>query len=260
MTFALGPRAAKAGHRVLEYDRLDSTNSEALRHSRAGERGPLWIVTREQTAGRGRRGREWVSAPGNLAASLLITEAIAPPAAATLGFAAGLAVCHACQALAPDIAFAVKWPNDVLANGRKVSGILLESESLDGALAVVTGFGINLAQAPDDVAFPAISLARLGQPVSSDAAFAALSDAFADMIGVWRHGQGFARIRGLWLDHAKGPGMPVSIRIGEQIESGVFETLDEQGRLVLRKADGALQAISAGDVFFGDAASAGAAV
>lgn len=260
MGFAVGPRAAKAGHRVLEYDRLDSTNSEALRHSRAGECGPLWIVTREQTAGRGRRAREWMSAPGNLAASLLMVEEIAPPVAATLGFAASLAVCQACRALAPGIDFAVKWPNDVLASGRKVSGILLESETLDGTLAVVTGFGINLAEAPEDVAFPAISLMKLGKPVSPDAAFAAVSDAFADMIGVWRHGQGFPEIRRLWLDHAKGVGAPVSVRIGEHVESGIFETLDEQGRLMLRKAGGTLQAISAGDVFFGDAASAGATV
>src|SRR5262245_2998249 len=112
MTFAVGPRAAKAGHRVVEHDRLDSTNSEALRLARAGERGPLWIVTREQTAGRGRRGREWISSPGNLAASLLITESVTPAIAATLGFAASLATCEACQTLVPGVAFAVKWPND----------------------------------------------------------------------------------------------------------------------------------------------------
>jgi BirA family biotin operon repressor/biotin-[acetyl-CoA-carboxylase] ligase len=257
MGFAVGPRAAKAGHRIREYDRLDSTNSEALRLARAGERGPLWVVTREQTAGRGRRGREWVSSPGNLAVSFLMMEAIAAPVAATLGFAASLAACEACRALAPGLDFAVKWPNDLLAGGDKVAGILLESEAQHGALAIVTGFGLNLAEAPDGMAFSATSLAKLGKAVAPEDSFAILSDAFADMLGIWRHGRGFADIRKLWLERAKGLGGSVSIRTGERVESGVFESLDEQGRLMLRKADGALQAISAGDVFFGDAASAG---
>src|SRR5262245_43905768 len=101
MNFAVGPRAAQAGHRVREYASLDSTNSEALRLARGGERGLLWIVARDQTAGRGRRGRSWVSSPGNLATSFLFAEEIAPQVAATLGFAASLAVCEVCRSLAP---------------------------------------------------------------------------------------------------------------------------------------------------------------
>ncbi len=114
MAFAVGPNAAKAGQRVLEYDNLDSTSSEALRRAREGERGPLWIVTREQTAGRGRRGREWVSGPSNLTASLLFSEAIAPQVAATLGFTASLAVCHACtlhNRLPQEVSYSAMWSN-----------------------------------------------------------------------------------------------------------------------------------------------------
>lgn len=258
MAFEVGPRAAKAGHRIREYDNLDSTNSEAQRLALTGERGPLWIVTREQTAGRGRRGREWVSAPDNLATSFLFADAITPQAAATLGFAASLAVCHACRDVAPGVAFAVKWPNDVLADGRKVAGILLESEVQRRELAIVTGFGINLRDAPDGIPFPATSLAKLGRPVMPENAFGALSDAFADLLSVWQQGRGFPEIRRLWLEDAKGLGETVSIRIGERTETGIFETLDEQGRLMLRIADGSLQTVSAGDVFFGNAASAGA--
>jgi BirA family biotin operon repressor/biotin-[acetyl-CoA-carboxylase] ligase len=258
MTFAVGPRAAQAGHRVIVHERLDSTNSEALRLARSGERGPLWIVTREQTAGRGRRGREWISAPGNLATSLLFTEAVTPAVAATLGFAASLAVCETCTKLAPGIAFDVKWPNDVLANEMKVAGILLESEMQSETLAVVAGFGINLADAPDGMTFPATSLRRLGVNVSAEVAFAGMSDSYAEMLEIWQRGQGFTEIRRRWLERAKGVGEAVSIRVGDRSEDGIFETLDEQGRLMLRKADGSLRTISAGDVHFGQAASAGA--
>lgn len=257
--FAVGPRAAGVGHRVHDHDQLDSTNSEALRLARDGDRGPLWIVAREQTAGRGRRGRQWHSAPGNLAASFLFAERVTPQAAATLGFAASLAVCNVCTELAPGIDFAVKWPNDVLADGKKVAGILLESEAQGDDLAIVTGFGLNLAQAPDGTAFPAMALAQLGVSASPQAAFSRLSDAYCDMLEIWQSGGGFDVVRARWLDRAQGLGKPVSIRVGRRVETGTFETLDAQGRLMLRRADGGLATISAGDVFFGDAASAGEA-
>jgi BirA family transcriptional regulator, biotin operon repressor / biotin---[acetyl-CoA-carboxylase] ligase len=260
MTFAVGPRAAKAGHRVIEYDRLDSTNSEALRISREGERGPLWIVTREQTAGRGRRGREWISSPANLAASLLLTGTITAPIAATLGFAASLSACEACETLAPGVAFALKWPNDVLANGKKVAGILLESEARGDALAIIVGFGINLADAPDGMTFPATSIAAMDGTSTPQQAFARLSDCVARTLEIWQHGQGFSEIRKFWLERAKGIGQAVSIRVGDRVVNGIFETLDEQGRLLLRMPDGELQTISAGDVYFGSVASAGAKV
>lgn len=257
--FTVGPRAVTAGHRVHDHDRLDSTNSEALRLARDGERGPLWIVAREQVAGRGRRGRQWQSAPGNLAVSFLFADRIAPQVAATLGFAASLAVRNVCTELAPGIDFAVKWPNDVLADGKKVAGILLESEAQGDELAIVTGFGLNLAQAPGDTIFPAAALAQLGVTVSPQMAFSRLSDAYHDMLEIWQSGRGFDAVRALWLDHAQGLGQSVSIRVGGRVEAGIFETLDAEGRLMLRGADGGLSSISAGDVFFGDAASAGEA-
>jgi BirA family biotin operon repressor/biotin-[acetyl-CoA-carboxylase] ligase len=254
MAFTVGPRAAKAGHRVLVHAQLDSTNSEALRLARAGERGPLWIVAREQSAGRGRRGRTWISAPGNLTASLLLTETLTPAVAATLGFAACLAVHEACVALAPGLRFALKWPNDVLADGGKVAGILLESETCGAGLALVAGFGINLAATPEGTEFPAASLAGLGHTVPAEAMFAALTDACTGFLETWQSGQGFGEIRRLWLDRARGIGQPISVRIGGRVESGIFETLDEQGRLMLRTASGSV-AVSAGDVFFSDAAT-----
>jgi BirA family biotin operon repressor/biotin-[acetyl-CoA-carboxylase] ligase len=258
MTFTLGPHAAEAGYRIRTYESLDSTNSEAMRLSRAGERGPLWLVTRTQTAGRGRRGRNWAMPPGNLAASLLIRGALAPVEAARLSFVAALAAREACLSLAPAADLTLKWPNDLLADGRKLAGLLLECEAQDDALAVVVGFGLNLADAPAGMPFPATSLAALGFPVSAEAAFSALTDAWDRNFDSWRD-HGFAEIRRRWLLGAEGIGQPASVIVGDRQESGIFETLDEDGRLVLRLADGSARFVSAGDVYFGDAARLGAA-
>ena len=255
MTFTLGPRATEAGYRLIVHDRLDSTNSEALRLARSGERGPLWIVAREQTAGRGRRGREWVSADGNLAASLLFAAEVAPAVAATLGFVASLAVREACCALAPGVDVALKWPNDVLANGGKVAGLLLESETQGSSLAMVVGIGVNLASAPEGMPFPAQSLRALGHVVTAERALADLSDAWVSLAALWNEGRGFQVIREAWLAQARGIGQSISVRTGDRVDSGTFETLDEQGRLILCAADGTMRTISAGDVYFGDAAS-----
>ncbi len=254
MTFALGPRAADAGHRLIVHDSLDSTNSEALRLTRAGDEGPLWLVAREQTAGRGRRGRAWISDHGNLATSLLFVAPVTPPVAATLGFVASLAVHQACTELAPGIAATLKWPNDVLVQGRKVAGLLLESESKGDSLAIVVGIGVNIASAPENMPFPAASLLALGHDVAPEAFFTALTDAWLSWAGHWNNGRGFDVIRTAWLARAQGIGQSIAIRTGERVESGVFETLDEQGRLILRAAGGTTRAISAGDVYFGDAA------
>jgi BirA family biotin operon repressor/biotin-[acetyl-CoA-carboxylase] ligase len=258
MTFALGPQAAEAGYRVIAHDSLDSTSSEAMRLARTGQTGPVWVVAREQTAGRGRRGRVWVTIPGNLAASLLISEAIAPAEAARLSFVAALAAHETCRMLAPGIELTLKWPNDLLANGRKVGGLLLESEARGGTLAVAIGFGLNLTGAPAGLAVPATSLAELGYPVAAEPAFALLTDAWHRQATLWRS-RGFSDVRQNWLARAAGIGRQVSVTAGNRVASGIFETLDEEGRLVLRVADGATRSFSAGDVYFGDAATAGAA-
>jgi BirA family biotin operon repressor/biotin-[acetyl-CoA-carboxylase] ligase len=259
MTFALGSRAIPAGHRLIVHETLDSTNSEALRLARSGEGGPLWIVAREQTAGRGRRGREWVSTGGNLAASLLFVAPVPPAVAATLGFVASLAVHEVCTALAPGASFALKWPNDVLAGGGKVAGVLLESEARGSDLAIVVGVGINLARAPEGMPFPAQSLKALGHGGTVEHALALLTDAWTGWVELWDEGQGFAGIRDAWLARASGIGQAISVRNGDRVDTGIFETLDESGRLILRKADGAKTAFSAGDVYYGDVAGGGAA-
>jgi BirA family biotin operon repressor/biotin-[acetyl-CoA-carboxylase] ligase len=261
MAMSLGPRAHAAGTRLQAFDQIGSTNAEALMRAREGESGPIWFVTTEQTAGRGRRSRAWIAPRGNLASSILEIMDIAPSQAATLGFAAGLALVRALEAVSgptkPD--YRLKWPNDVLADGKKLAGILLEAETvMHGRLAVVVGIGTNVIAAPEGTATPATSLAALGVEVRAEELFAALSDAWHECRGIWDNGRGFVDIRTLWLARAAGLGEAVSVVTGKGNLTGTFETLDDTGCLIVRTADAKRVAVAAGDIYFGSAASAGA--
>jgi BirA family biotin operon repressor/biotin-[acetyl-CoA-carboxylase] ligase len=259
MSFALGPRAISAGYRLEAFDQIGSTNTIAMARARTGERGPMWFVTAEQTAGRGRRHRPWIAPRGNLAASILETVEVTPAIAATLGFAAGLALEAALRAVSGrETVYSLKWPNDVLAGGAKLAGILLETEAAsEGGLAVVVGMGTNVIAAPHDTPAPAISLKALGLEVNAEALFAALSDSWVQFRGIWEDGRGFAEIRRRWLALAAGLGQPVAINTGNATVSGTFETIDEQGCMIVGTPSEGLIPISAGDVHFGIAASAG---
>jgi BirA family transcriptional regulator, biotin operon repressor / biotin---[acetyl-CoA-carboxylase] ligase len=260
MAFTLGPIAASRGYRLVAFDEAGSTNTEAMEHARAGERGPVWFVTTSQTAGRGRRHRPWVAPRGNLASSILEVMQVAPPVAATLGFAAGLALEAALRRLSANGAqFSLKWPNDVLAGSHKLSGILLEAESVGDSLAVVVGIGTNVVAAPEGTPTPATSLRALGMNVDAETLFAALSDGWAEYRGIWDNGRGFAEIRRLWLARAAGLGQAVAIKTGGTAIEGTFDTIDEQGCMIVRTSAGRLVPITAGDVYFGTAASVGAA-
>ena len=161
MAFALGPQAQSANYRLVSFDSIGSTNAEALARAKAGEQGQLWLVTDYQTSGRGRRNRAWISPRGNLAASVLEVVTVAPPVAATLGFAAGVALVQALRSFFVDAE--LKWPNDVLLRGAKLSGILLEAETVaEGRMAVVTGIGVNIVGAPQGVPYAATALADAG--------------------------------------------------------------------------------------------------
>jgi BirA family biotin operon repressor/biotin-[acetyl-CoA-carboxylase] ligase len=269
MTLALGPKAQASGMRLACFDRLGSTNAEAIERARAGEAGPIWLVTTEQTAGRGRRQRPWSAPRGNLAASVLEVIDVSPGVAATLGFAAGLALEAALQAVTAQfiasyaapvaIDYRLKWPNDVLANGEKLGGILLEAENVaNGRLAVVVGIGTNIVAHPTDTPYPATSLRAHGLDVSAEQLFAALSDSWAELRALWDNGRGFAEIRRRWLLRAKGVGEPVSIRSGTSVVEGLFDSIDEAGCLIVRTPEGRRFPIAAGDVHFGSTASAGA--
>jgi BirA family biotin operon repressor/biotin-[acetyl-CoA-carboxylase] ligase len=270
MAYTLGHRAISAGYRLAAFDSLGSTNAEALARAREGEPGPIWFVTSEQTAGRGRRNRPWIAPRGNLASSILEVINVPPSVAATLGFAAGLALEAALQKVSieaslrsagsEDMKFSLKWPNDLLAGQNKLAGILLEAEAVaDNRLAVVVGIGTNVVAAPEGTPTPATSLAALGVHIGAEELFAELSDAWAEFRGLWDHGRGFGEVRRLWLQRAAGLGKPVAIRSGGATVEGTFDTIDEAGCMIVRTSGGKRVPISAGDVYFGSAASAGAA-
>jgi BirA family biotin operon repressor/biotin-[acetyl-CoA-carboxylase] ligase len=270
MTFTLGKRAISAGYRLAAFDQIGSTNAEAMARARDGERGPIWLVTSEQTAGRGRRSRPWIAPRGNLASSVLEVLAVSPAVAATLGFAAGLALEAALRRISieaslraagsDEMKFSLKWPNDVLAGQKKLAGILLEAEAVaDNRLAVVVGIGTNVVAAPEGTPTAATSLGALGIHIGAEELFAELSDAWTDFRGLWDGGRGFGEIRRLWLERAAGLGQPVAIQAGGTRVEGTFDGIDETGCLIVRTAGGKLVPISAGDVYFGSAASVGAA-
>jgi BirA family biotin operon repressor/biotin-[acetyl-CoA-carboxylase] ligase len=275
MGFSLAPTAIAADYRLEAHHSVGSTNALALERAVAGDRGRLWIVSKRQESGRGRRGRAWATPEGNLAATLLLVEKYELKQAATLGFVAGLALADALDAVAPDRRIAIapdgggqagrgdrfelKWPNDVLADGAKLAGILLESSLLPGnRVALAIGIGVNVVAHPEDVPYPAVSLKALDFSGGAESLFLALSDAWAENIRVWNGGAGLTTIRQRWLSRAAGLGSEVAVRVDGNVVRGVFETIDEDCRFVIRAGDGVVK-IAAGDVHFGAVASASAA-
>jgi len=237
-----------AGIRHERFAALGSTNGEALTRVRTGERGPLWISAERQTAGRGRRGNAWVSPPGNLYATLLLTEPCVPALAPQLSFVAGLAEYDAAARCAPDIASSLKlkWPNDLLLDGKKLAGLLIESESPPFAVAI--GIGVNCSTSPSDTTYPATDLGTAGAAVAPLHLLSNLAAALNRRLGQWQSGLGFPSIRSDWLTRAAGLGTPIKVRLPERELDGIFEGIDEAGQLVL--ATGAsTQTIAAGEVF-----------
>lgn len=273
MTFRLAPTAIAEGFRLEAHDSVGSTNALALEHARAGDPGNLWVVSKRQESGRGRRGRVWATPEGNLAATLLVLTGRDLKLSATLGFVAGLALADALDAVVPKGRIAVsldgasaggnrfelKWPNDVLASGAKLAGILLESSMLDNdRFAVAVGIGVNVVAHPQDLPYPATSLRALGSACDAETLFLALSDAWSENARQWNEGRGLAAIRRRWLDRAAGLGGEVAVRLDGNVVRGTFETIDEDCRFVIRDENGQALTIAAGDVHFGAVASAAA--
>ncbi len=241
-----------AGVRHIAFETLGSTNAEAMALAHAGERGPLWVSAQRQTAGRGRRGRAWVSEPGNLYASLLLNDPAPVARVAELSFVTALAVrdaiAQAAPALGPQLAF--KWPNDVLLAGGKVAGILIEGEVVRGEPATVAiGIGVNCASHPAEVAYPATGLAAHGSEITPQGLLASLSAAMVKRIAQWDRGNGFAGVRSDWLSSAYGLGQAIRVSDGAGERTGLFAGLDAAGRLLLDLPGGTRQEIAAGDVF-----------
>ena len=236
--------------RLITRRAIGSTNDEAKRLARdgAGEGMIVWAMT--QTAGRGRRGRLWVSPPGNLYFSLVLRPQCRVADAAQLGFVAAVALTVAIGELAPNIELRCKWPNDLLANGKKISGILLETEMIAGDRPdfVVIGIGVNLAASPRDVAYPATSLADEGVTgVVPEVALTGFVEHFAEWLALWRE-DGFDPIREAWLEQAAGLGEPTQVRLEHETLAGRFVDLDNDGALLLGMPSGNRR-IAAGEIF-----------
>ncbi len=233
---------------------VDSTNSHALRLA-PSLTGPAWFLGLQQTAGRGRRARPWASPLGNFYATLLLQVSEPPERVALRSFAAALALRDAFVSLTglPD-AFTLKWPNDVLLNGGKVAGILLESVAGPQSMYLAVGIGVNLIGAPDvsvveaGALAPVSLLSETGLRVTPEAFLDAVAVAFARWEAIFGL-QGFAPLREEWLRHAARLGEVIRARTGDQTREGVFESVDAAGNLILRMARETV-AIPAAEVFF----------
>jgi BirA family biotin operon repressor/biotin-[acetyl-CoA-carboxylase] ligase len=239
-----------AGYRLVCYDSLGSTNDEAKRLAREGATDGTIVWAREQTAGRGRRGRVWVSPRGNLHASLILRPQCSASGAAQLGFVAALAIGGALCRMLPRLrGLSYKWPNDVLVNGRKIAGILLESEATtpEGLAFLIIGVGVNLSTSPSDTDYPATSVAEeCAVGVTPEAMLAEFVDHFQLWEKRWRE-EGFAPVRAAWRAAAASPGEPIRVRLETNVLHGRFLDIDEQGALLLETA-GQHRRISAGEI------------
>lgn len=242
----------QAGFSLLALESVGSTSDEAKRLARQGAAHGTVVWAREQTAGRGRAGRNWASPPGNLYLSIILRPGLAPAAMPELGFVAAVALAEAvvqCTGLEPQC----KWPNDLLIDGAKTAGLLLETETAgDGRVDwAVLGIGVNVESHPTDTPYPATDLAAAaGRKVDLRGLLDAVLARLAIRFAAWQR-DGFAAIRSAWIARARGIGERIVVRLPQSEVSGRFIDLDPQGRLVLALDDGAQRSISAGEVFFG---------
>lgn len=245
------PAPGAPDFRFEAHESVGSTNNLCFERARDGNPGNLWIRSDIQTEGRGRRGRDWASPVGNLFASLLLVN---PEPAARIGelpLAAAVALAEAVDKAAGTLQLVkLKWPNDLLVEGAKLSGILLEAETLnDGRQAVVLGFGVNCVSHPLLSLYRATDLRSLGFQVSAERLFEALTSTMADQLVQWQQPGGFETIRRAWLKRAAHLGNRITVKLGQEEITGIFADLDARGHLVLRQDDGRQRTIFAGDVF-----------
>ncbi len=236
---------AGEGPEIEWLDTVGSTNEVAQQRFASGWRSPLWIAAGEQTGGRGRLGREWVSTPGNLYASLLLPTATPVATLPLLSLVAALAVRDAFAAAGFDSAIELKWPNDVLLAGSKASGILLETVTSAGSLAAIIGCGLNLAHHPAQTRWPATHLGAHGVNISAPDMLLLLVAGMRARLTQWAQGSGSNSICRDWDAAAMGRGSRVSV--SEQV-SGVFTGIAGNGAMKVLRDDGSEWLHSAGDV------------
>jgi BirA family biotin operon repressor/biotin-[acetyl-CoA-carboxylase] ligase len=232
--------------RIEQVAEIDSTNEACRLRALAGEAAGLVIRAERQTAGRGRRGRNWNSPPGNLYTSILLRPQRPASEAAALGFAAVMAIGDVAEALLPPgTRVQHKWPNDLLINGSKASGILLEAQPG----FVVLGIGVNIISHPADTPYPATDLVAAGAaPITPQALLERLLTAFAPLYDTWERA-GFAALLPVWRRRAAGLGQAIEVRLERETLTGTFQDLEPDGTLRLALSDGTERRIAAGDVY-----------
>ncbi len=233
-----------AGHRFIHFERIDSTNAEARRLGEVGERGPLWIWSDEQTGGRGRLGRTWVSEPGNLYVTCLFQTGAPTAIAAQISFVAAIAVHELSASLLPKAQLFLKWPNDVLNGGAKFCGLLAEVVNTSPT-CIALGCGINLAHAPKNTPYP---VTALGSQFTPEAVLQSLAASLWKWVEIWDEGRNFSAIRAAWAERAAGIGHDV---LADGV-NGRFDGLGADGALLMTLADGTKKSIYAGEVRFAD--------
>lgn len=241
------------GFGLIELDRTDSTNDEARRRIQAGTAPGTVVWARRQSAGRGRRGREWESPPGNLFVSIAAQPSRPASEYAQLSFLTALCVAETVEAYLPrEAVVSLKWPNDVLISGRKTGGILLEGEADPGGGApwVIVGIGVNLDHHPTDTPYPATCLRAEGaQDMDIEALLESLVARFAAWYAQWGQ-QGFEPVRAAWLEKAHNLGGALVARLSDESVEGRFVDLDVSGELVLETSAGLVMKINAADIYF----------
>lgn len=230
---------------------IDSTNKEAKRKIEAGAKSGLWISADEQTAGRGRGGREWISKPGNLYCSLIYNVGKDLKTAAQLSFVTSLAVRETVAGLLKGADVKCKWPNDVMVEGKKICGILLETHTGTGAQSnfIIIGIGINIEHHPDLTLYQASHInEQTDNNYSPDAVFNRLIQSMARWLDTWQK-EGFLTVRAEWLNHSIGLGETITVRMAAEELVGRFVDLDSGGALKL-DINGEMKLIHSGDIFF----------
>ncbi len=238
-------------HRIIRLAETTSTNSDAMRLALAGEELPLWVVAERQTGGRGRSGRTWSSAPGNLQTSVAIASTAPLAQAGELALIAGVALIDAVRKISAAAPVSLKWPNDVLIGRAKAGGVLVESTTARGApgFVGVIGFGLNVVSHPEDLSASAASLAAHGIATRAEDVLDALVDAMTRWVGAWDDGRAFASvIAPAWTERALAAGERIRVVTAAGAREGRFGGIDERGYLLLDGDDGTRHTVTHGDV------------
>lgn len=236
-----------SGARVDIFDTLDSTSLEAKRRAAMGEAGPIWLLAHRQTAGYGRRGSEWRQRDGDFSATFLFRPTGKPEVLPQLSFVAALAVADAISRFAPKAQLSIKWPNDVLSDGAKIAGVLLELVASPPLIAL--GVGVNIVSSPTGLDYPTARLIDLMAPSAPPRPVAFL-ETLDEVFNAWRRRwekDGFEPVRSEWLSRADKLGKAIRVQLPSEVIEGVFQDLDLDGALIL-DCDGVRRSVAAGAV------------